>query len=203
MKKLLILLVILVPSIASAQYRGGGGEYNPWSGHNGLTFEGNIGLGAEIFRTSANGVDYSDNQAAIGLDGGVGGFLTPQLALTARLASVSFSEDQHDGQGGSVTYSSLFIGPSLQYWATPQFWLGGGVGYAIAHQSYSNDNGVTGDSRNDPTGFALDLRAGFTFWKQFRNSMNVSVEYTPGFYKDSGVNYQLNGFQVAFGYQFL
>lgn len=210
MKKLLILLVLIVPSIASAQYRrgpgyyGGGGEYNPWAFHNGLTFEGNIGLGGMWSRdTSGN---TSDTYASLGLDGGIGGFLTPQVALTLRMATVNYSVDNY--QGGSDTLSSIFLGPSVQYWATPQFWLGGGIGYAIAHVSSTDYYGTQYDSVDDPTGVALDLRAGFEFWRSFRNSLNVSVEYTPGFYKtDLGngqtLHEQLNGFQISFGYQFL
>jgi opacity protein-like surface antigen len=215
MKKLICLLVLLVPGIASAQYRGGGPngpppQYSgdPYAFHNGLTFEGNIGLGGMWSRDTTG--NTSDTQPSLGLDLGIGGFLTPQVALSLRMASVNYSQDINDAFGpiGTDTISAIFVGPSLQYWATPQFFLGGGIGYAIAHESVTFDDGSTIDSTNDPTGIALDLRAGFEIWRQFRNSLNISVEYTPGFFKQdrgNGVSdsIQLNGFQVAFGYQFL
>lgn len=213
MKKLLCLAVLLAPSIAAAQpgYRGGGGYYaaqegSPWAFHNGLTFEGNLGLGGMWSRdTSGN---TSDTYASLGADIGIGGFLTPQLALTLRMASVNYSVDVNDGNGGTITESAIFVGPSLQYWVNPQFWVGGGIGYAFDHLSYSDAFGNSANSNNDPSGVALDLRAGFEFWRSFRNSLNVSVEYTPGFYKQdlgngASASAQLNGFQVAFGYQFL
>ncbi len=216
MKKLICLLVLLVPGIASAQYRrgggyaGGGGEYaeGPWAFHNGLTFEGNIGLGGMWSRDTTG--NTSDTRPSLGLDAGIGGFITPQLALTLRFASVNYTQDINDSIGpiGTDTIEAIFLGPSLQYWATPQFFVGGGIGYAIAHEQVSFDNGSTLSSQNDPTGLALDLRAGFMIWRQFRNSLNLSFEYTPGFYKQDRGNgtsesIQLNGFQVSFGYQFL
>ena len=207
MKKLICLAVLLVPAIAAAQPGpppGYAGPEGAWAFHNGLTFEGNIGLGGMWARDTTG--NTSNTQASIGLDGGIGAFLTPQIALTLRMASVNYSQDI--GVDATATLSAIFLGPSLQYWATPQFFIGGGIGYAIAHESVSYSNGATADSTNDPTGVAIDLRAGFEFWHQMRNSMNVSVEYTPGFYKQDLGNgttesLQLNGFQVSFGYQFL
>ncbi|MCX5742342.1 MAG: hypothetical protein NT062_07585 [Proteobacteria bacterium] len=151
----------------------------------------------------------SDSRAALGGNIGIGGFVSPNLAITLRIASVNYTYDANDGQGGRYTDSAIFAGPSVQYWVNQNLWVGGGIGYAIAHTSYTNDFGDTGDSINDPTGVSLDLRAGYTFWKQFRNSLNVSAEYTPGFYGEDDlgalgkVSYQLNGFAVLFGYQYL
>ncbi len=215
MKKLLTLLVIAMPSIAAAQP---GGMYSqpepPMAFHNGLTFEANLGFGAmwsRVERSSSGGtsVDESDSYASLGANLGIGGFIAPNLAITARMATVNYTQDVNDGAGGTDTLSAIFFGPSVQYWINPNLWIGGGIGYAIAHRSYQNDFGETGDSTNDPTGLALDLRVGYTFWKQARNSLNVSFEYTPGFYGEDDygalgrVSYQLNGMAVLFGYQYL
>ena len=215
MKRLVLLACVLAPSIAAAQPAG---YYNqpqdPWMFHNGLTFEGNLGFGTMVARVDKTGgvggdASSSDSRAALGANLGIGGFITPQIALSLRIASVSYSYDANDGYNGVYTDEAIFAGPSIQYWINDKLWIGGGIGYAIEHVSYSADDGTTGDSTNDPTGVALDLRGGFTFWKSMRNSLNVSVEYTPGFYgeEDRGAlgkfSYQLNGFAVLFGYQYL
>ena len=215
MKRFVLLAAVLAPSVAAAQPAG---YYNqpqaPFQFHNGLTFEGSIGLGAMIYRETwqggaNNGVEYSEQTGAIGVAGGIGGFINPQIAISLRLASVNYSTDAFDGLGGTYTRSALFIGPAIQYWVNPNFWLGGGIGYSIDHLSYQNDFGDVGDSVNDPTGIGLSLRAGYTFWSQLRNSVYVQAEYTPGFYGEvnqggaGNQSVQLNGFAVSIGYQYL
>jgi len=217
MKRLLLLAAVLAPSVATAQPAGYPGYQPtgaPFEFHNGLTFEGSIGLGAMIYREtwqggSRNGLEYSEQTGAIGVAGSIGGFINPRIAISLRLASVNYSTDAFDGLGGTYTRSALFIGPAIQYWVNQNFWVGGGIGYAIDHLSYQNDFGDVGDSVNDPTGIGLSLRGGYTFWSQLRNSVYVQAEYTPGFYGEVGQgsygaqSVQLNGFAVSIGYQYL
>ena len=163
--------------------------------------------GLNSFSLSAK--QWIEQTGAIGVAGGIGGFINPQIAISLRLASVNYSTDAFDGLGGTYTRSALFIGPAIQYWVNPNFWLGGGIGYSIDHLSYQNDFGDVGDSVNDPTGIGLSLRAGYTFWSQLRNSVYVQAEYTPGFYGEvnqggaGNQSVQLNGFAVSIGYQYL
>jgi hypothetical protein len=171
-------------------YGGGGGGW--WAYHNGLTFEANIGLG--YLNERSGGQSYNDFGLSFP-DLGIGGFLTPQLALTLREANMSYSDDFADGSSVSVT--SIFIGPSLQFWVNPIFWLGGGVGFAVAHSFTGDGNGDFGFGTDN--GFGLDLRAGVTFGRQWRRSFNASIEVTPSFYGD----YTLTGVALEFGYQFL
>jgi hypothetical protein len=190
---LVVVGVIAAPKIASAQYGGpvpgaGGG---PWAWHNGFTFEGNLGLGYLNFH-DGNATDSEfAGAAAIGL----GGFLAPNMALTLRIASNAYVQD--DGLGDSITITSTFIGPSLQYWLNPQFWIGGGVGFANAQALTGNPDG-TGSFSQD-TGLALDLRIGVTFAQHWRRSWNLSAEVIPAFYGDS----EITGVAFELGYQFL
>lgn len=217
MKRLFLLAAVLAPSVAAAQPAGYPGYQPtgaPYEFHNGLTFEGSIGLGTMVYReTWEGGIRAGDEESsgtgALGLAGSIGGFISPQIAISLRLASVSYSVDAYDGAGGTFTRSAIFIGPAIQYFLNPKLWVGAGIGYSIDHLSYQNAYGDTGDSVNDPTGIGLSLRGGYSFWHQLRNSMYVQAEYTPGFYGEVNQgalgtqSVQLNGFAISVGYQYL
>jgi len=157
----------------------------------------------------------STSDTKVGLGGvnlGIGGWVSPQLAISARVASVTYTISQDLGGGNQFSESLVgaFIGPSVQYWIDPHLWIGGGAGIAYAAVlSHDDINGVTVNEANQ-TGFGLDLRAGYSFSSGATpNSWNVSVELTPGFFsgKDDGMGntstVQLNGFSILFGYQYL
>ncbi|MEO8703335.1 MAG: hypothetical protein ABI867_25030 [Kofleriaceae bacterium] len=215
MKALLTTLLVLVPSVAFAQYDpnqpppppppgynqpapGPGYAAPPTSNlalRNGLTFEANIGLG---FIWARNEGEDSDTEGALaGLDLGVGGWINNRMALTARVAGATYSPE--DG----VRFTTGFFGPSLQYWVDDHLWLGGGAGLAFAAVHIDDF-----DEQPDPeTGFGLDLRLGYTFTAGNENTFNVSLEYNPGFFTfDTGVgdqSVQINSFGILFGYQHL
>ncbi|HEY5946226.1 MAG TPA: hypothetical protein VIV40_12075 [Kofleriaceae bacterium] len=159
----------------------------PRSLHSGLTFEANLGIGW-IHASTEND---SDTRGGIGgLSLGLGGWLNPKLALTARIAGSTVSVE-----GGNV--SDIFFGPSLQYWVDDHFWLGGGLGlglYAV--------NPDVGDS-DSISGLSFDLRVGYTFNTGSAHSFNASFELTPGRFTENGVSATLTSIGILFGYQYL
>lgn len=120
---------------------------------------------------------------------GLGGWLSPNLALTARIAGVTYSED-----GASLT--DAFFGPSLQYWLEDHFWIGGGIGLGVLRL----DTDVGDDSIN---GFALDLRVGYMFNLGSENTFNASFELNPGFFSENGTDATFTGIGLLIGYQHL
>jgi hypothetical protein len=192
-------LVGLALASTSASAQGYGPGYGPgpgpeggwWAWHNGLTVEASLGLG--YLNQRANGTSASD--FAFGLNVGVGGFVAPNMAISLRLASSTYSYDYIDGS--SAEFTSMVIGPHIQYWATPQLWLGAGAGVALANAFFGDGDGNGTVSSNN--GLGLDLRAGVTFGQRWRRSYNLSLEITPAFYGDTTIT----GVQFEFGYQFL
>lgn len=99
-----------------------------------------------------------------GLDLGVGGFVSPRLALTARLAGGTIIESD------VVAYVGV-LGPNAQYWLDDHIWLGGGLGLGFMLASAGGDDSAA------VAGSGVDLRAGYSFGQR-GNSWNVSVEAT-------------------------
>lgn len=170
--------------------------YQPPSNRNGLTFEANIGFGLLHFASDND----SDSEGALGgIALGVGGWINEKMALTARLAPVTYFDS---AEGVDFYLSAIFFGPSLQYWIDDHIWLGGGAGLAIARVAFSGGGETASDSR---TGFGLDFRAGYTFSTGTTSTWNVSAEITPGFYSDNdeGSAGRFTGLALLFGYQHL
>jgi hypothetical protein len=167
----------------------GPGYVQPRPMRSGLTFEANIGLG---FIWARNEGRDSDTEGALaGLNLGLGGWLNDRMAVTGRIAGATFSPS--DG----VRFTQGFAGPSLQYWTDDHVWVGAGVGLGFARIT------VDGFGSDSETGFALDLRAGYTFSQNTESTWNVSIEYTPAFFEVDGRSLQINSFGILFGYQHL
>ena len=193
------------PPPGSYQQPPPGGQYGaqqpvyqqaPVSNRNGLTFEANIGFGLLHF----SGEGDSDSEGALGgIALGLGGWINEKMAVTARLAPVTYFESN---DGGDFYLSAIFFGPSVQYWIDDHIWLGGGAGLAIARLAFSGGGESASDSR---TGLGLDLRAGYTFSTSTDSTWNVSAEITPGFYSDNdeGSGGQFTGLALLLGYQHL
>jgi hypothetical protein len=152
----------------------------------GMTVELNIGIGYVRVTLDDIGGAFDSDGGLGGVDLGVGGWISPHLALTVRAAGVTIPSD-------NTRTSAVFFGPSAQYWINNNLWLGGGLGLSVLYSV--NDNGDS-DSTN---GFGLDLRAGYTFSTTTENTFNVSVELTPGSF-DGGT---ATGVALLFGYQHL
>jgi hypothetical protein len=157
--------------------------YAPPPVRDGLTFEANLGFG--IFRVSNDSGDSDSENGLGGLNLGIGTFVNPNMAISLRAAGVTYSDD-----GGSITQA--FFGPSVQYFVSPNAFVGGGVGLGVARIEI---DGLGSDSE---TGFAVDLRAGYSFNPGAKHSFNASVEITPAFIEDvtfTGIAF-LAGYQL-------
>lgn len=153
----------------------------------GMTFEANLGIGW-IRIASSGSANTTPLSGGLGL--GVGRWISSKMAITARLAAVSHKEN-------NVTGSSLFLGPSAQYWVDDHFWVGGGLGFAIF--------GVNDDNGNSDSihGFGLNGRIGYTFTSNTENSFNASFELSPGFYNQNNESGTITSIGILLGYQHL
>jgi hypothetical protein len=159
----------------------------PPSLHSGMTFEANLGLG--WIRVSENDKSDTSDLGVGGLNLGVGGWVSPKLAITARLAGATLSDN-------GLRLTQLFLGPSAQFWIDDHFWLGGGVGLGAAVLSNDNDSeGVKG--------VGLDLRIGYSFVTTSENTFNASVELTPSHLTENGDSADFTGIALLLGYQHL
>jgi hypothetical protein len=154
-------------------------------GH-GLTVEANLGVGW-LRATTEYGESEDSDRGVGGLNLGLGRWISEHTALSLRIASVTYSEDSFRLTGG-------FVGGAAQYWSTPNFWLGGGVGIGFASLD------VDGEPAIDPeTGLGLDLRLGVTPLIAGQHSLNVSFEVNTTFL-DRGT---LTSVALLVGYQYL
>jgi len=193
----LALLSLFVPAVAVAQpppppppgYGPPAPGYGqaPVNNKSGLTFEANLGIG--FIWAAADGQESDKEVALGGLNIGLGGWLSQQLAISFRIAGVTYSEDVGDE---TARLSTGFVGPSAQYWVNENAWLGGGVGLGFIALSFDGET-------ESETGIGLDLRAGYTFSTASENTWNVSFEFTPSSIEDTN----FYGFGILFGYQHL
>jgi hypothetical protein len=159
--------------------------------HDGLTFEVQLGLG--WIRVSPEGQDGRTSDLGLGgLSGGVGGWVNRQLAITGRIATATIT-----GTGDSRA-SAVFLGPSVQYWVDPRFWLGGGAGLG-----FLTGTDPSGNAQDSVTGIALDIRVGYTFNEGTENTIQASLELTPGFFSENGSSATVTGIGILLGYQHL
>ncbi len=114
---------------------------------------------------------------------GVGGWLGPRVALTARIEGNAFRDDR----------LTSFVGPDLQYWlpplsgpltGEPTLWLGGGLGAAFA--------------RPFAAGLGIDARAGIAI-----GALQLSIEGTEGIFHGAEGNTVTLSAALLVGYQFL
>ncbi len=120
----------------------------------GFTME--LGLGLSTTAT----IDQDHSKIGLApLSFGFGGFLSPRLALIARGAGSSFQTD--DAKGRSYDTVNAFYGPTLQYWPTDRFYVGGGVGLAVLAIDPFGASAYKVQSID--TGVGLNARAGWAF----------------------------------------
>ena len=169
----------------------------PATFHSGTTFELNLGIG--FIHASVGSASDNSDAALGGANLGVGGWLDDHLALTVRIAAVTYSES-------GARFTDAFFGPSLQYWFDSNFWIGGGAGLGVLGQSSTS----SASSSNTETGFSLDLRAGYSFASSNAHTFNLSVELNPGWYSlKTGLDVSdsqsgsFTGVALLAGYQYL
>ena len=170
------LALVAFPARASAQ-EAPAEESDPSSEpssyvRHGFTMELGLGMSQTGTSSDVGGRDHSGLGLAP-LSLGLGGFLTPRLALIGRAAGTSYSRE--DSRGNSYSTVNGFYGPTLQYWATDRVFLGGGVGLAVLAAD------LYGEARKDvrffDTGIGLNARAGWAFaLPGTHNAITLSID---------------------------
>ena len=131
--------------------------------------------------------DAAIEETGVGVAGvnvGVGGFLTDNLAVMFRLSGTSVVYDL----GADYGQMSGVMGPALQFWLSDRFNVeaGGGIGY------------WRGDTDEDNQGLGLIFGAGVSIFNRGKHNLQVGVQYAPAF-TDPGAVHNI-GFTI--GYQF-
>ncbi len=121
-----------------------------------------------------------------GLNLGIGGFVSPNLAVLFRFSGTNVRYGEPYEFLGDVV--SGFAGPSVQYWASDSFNFEGGLGVGVV--GYEN-----GGSRR---AVGALLAAGYSFYHKKKSSLQVGLEYS--FVASSKGAHNLI---IAFGWQLL
>jgi hypothetical protein len=132
----------------------------------GFTVMLDLGLGVQH--------DGGLGESAVGLAGlnlGVGGFLTEDLALMFRISGTNV---MYDVAGfGNLSQVSGVGGIALQYWPTDRFNVEGGVGLGFWHAG-----GMFGTEQQ---GFGVIAAGNVVLLTRGRHTLQVGAEYAPAF----------------------
>ncbi len=166
----------------------------PSAPHEGLTLEAGTGMGWIYVSDKYNKITSPGGVA--GLSIGIGAWLEPSVALTARIAGSSVPSSQ-----GLVIEG--FLGPSLQVWVAEHTWVGLGFGlssFGIDADGTKNDYSLRG--------YSGDIRVGHTFYSNGKHTLNASFELTPGSVSEEleyGGEFSLTVASIGllFGWQYL
>jgi hypothetical protein len=133
--------------------------------HRGFTGEIGVGVGGLAVR-SDNGSASSDT-GIVGLNFAAGYWINPRLAVSLRSAGVS----SNDSSGNTSLVG--FFGPMLQYFATPEFAVGAGIGLG-----YSSTRSVQGSGNfSTYSDIGIHLRANYFIWQRGIHGISASAEY--------------------------
>ncbi len=174
-KSLLILAIVCIPALASAQgYYGNGGGHGTVEGgfHNRtgrLTFGAAIGLGGMSDNgssiTSCNNCDYHPLAGEADLH--IGGVLSPRFALMfeAQFNAQTIHANAYDNDTTLVQSAAMIAG---QFWILPVLWVKGGIGFSnlqVNDDYFSRDfgnglavMGAVGIELMSARNFALELQ---------------------------------------------
>jgi hypothetical protein len=158
----------------------------PEASRRGSVFELSLGPGQLWWKI---GETSSTPTNAFSLDLGIGGSLSKNVALTARIASTI------SRNGPGLEFVTGFIGPSLQLWIGNHFWISGGAGLGFVARSVDD-----GQQPQSNKGFGLDVRTGCALPLDSRNSFNLSIEFVPTFY-GGATDVMVSSVSVLVGYQ--
>lgn len=167
----------------------------------GLTFQAAASLGA-LYEHDNLGGSTSDGQGVIGGAAGIGGFLTPDLALLGRVSLVRFGLEASDGIGtvASGSVINVFLGPWLQYWAGDHLWVAAGLGVARNRASLTGSGTSTAVTVD---GWGLDFGIG-TAIGSGPTRFSLGFDFTPTFFEDADVgNYNDYSVTLQLGLQSL
>jgi hypothetical protein len=202
MKKLLILALVLLPSVALAQgyYQNPPNSQFAGGFHNRtgrLMFGGSLGLGA--MKDSGGDVqcDNCNTYAGEG-EGHIGGFVGPRLALMGEVQGnvQTLTSDRFSGDTSEMLQIGVMF--AAQYWLTPQLWLKGGIGFATlqVNRSYYGD-GIIDESTIPENGLALLGAVGFELFSARHFAVDLQGRLLNGSY--DSINYQLTAFSIGVG----
>ncbi len=128
-----------------------------------------------------------------GLNLGIGGFLSDNVALMARFSGTNVNyEFEFLGIEGDFRQISGVAALSLQYWVNDKVYVEGGPGLGF----YSID--IDGDTFDDQS-FGLILGTGFTVFNKGRNNLQIGLEFAPAFIEEGTIS----NIGITFGYQLL
>jgi len=166
------LALLLLPCVAHAQ------EASRWD-RGSFTLLLNLGVG---FQRDAY-VDQTERGLA-GLNLGIGGFLTDDVALMFRWSGTA-GVDQ-----GNYEQTSAVYGPAVQYWIDDRLSLEAGGGL-----------GLRGVDNTDviESGLGLFVGAGYTLFGSGKHGFRLGVEYAPAFTDPTWVH----NVGFVFGWQLL
>lgn len=119
--------------------------------------------------------------ALAGINLGIGGFLSDDLALWFRASGTT-------ADYGAFTQTSGVGAPALQYWVNDRFNIEGGVGF-----------GFWDIEDNNETGLGLFLGTGVTIFNSGRHNLQIGLEYAGAFTDPETVH----NIGLTFGYQLL
>jgi hypothetical protein len=208
-KTLFVLALLLVPGLASAQgYYGGSGpgQYGPPPStqlpggfHNRqgrLTFGFSLGLGA--MNDDVGDIECVNCSAVSGqLEGHIGGFIGPRLALMGELqGNAQTLSDSYGGGTETLVQSALMI--AAQYWVTPQLWIKGGIGFANLRVDWSAyGDGIVDASTQPENGVALLGAVGFELMSARNFSVDLQGRLLNGSYDE--INNNVTALSVGVG----
>jgi hypothetical protein len=133
--------------------------------------------------------DASIGETEVGLTGlnlGVGGFLTRDVALMFRLAGTNIRYDV--GASGDYRQVSGVGASTLQYWVSDRFNIEAGTGLGF----WSTEDEVQ-------AGLGLILGTGVTIFNRGKHNLQFGVHYAPAFTTPATIH----NIGFTFGYQFL
>lgn len=195
-KSLIILVLMLAPTAAFAQYGGGGGGGGPYyAGRNPnatlpggfhnrmgrLAFGFSLGLGGMSDKGGdINCANCNYNPLAGQAEIHIGGFVGPRLALMGELQGNIQTLSVGTFDDTNLVQSALM--GAAQFWLTPQLWIKGGIGFANLQIQRADEFGVFAASRPE-NGVALLGAAGFELFSARNFSVELQGRLLNGSYK--------------------
>lgn len=211
---LVVLAALLAPAAASAQgYYGGGGPgpgtYGPpppaplpGGFHNRmgrLAWGFSLGLGNMSDRggdIDCLNCDYSPLAGEGSVH--IGGFISPRLAILGegQVNVQTLANDSFTGDTTTLSQAALVL--AVQYWATPQLWLKGGLGVASLQvdRSYYGD-GFVDESSVPENGGAVLLGVGYELLSARAFSVDLQGRILVGSYE--GLDNQITASSIGVG----
>jgi hypothetical protein len=145
----------------------------------GFTLE--LGLGAALTHVSVTGGEAKTSFGLAPLSLSLGGFLTPDVALLARIAGTSYFDK--GASGDTTQFASGFYGAHLQYWVDDRFMLSGGPGFML----FGENSFISAGAKKPLTGYGASVRAAYAFYAGTHHALRIALEAFPAKYEEAFV----------------